>query len=595
MRRSRFDIPADTPVRWQTVKQLLPYLLEFRGRVALALFCLILAKVASVGLPYALKYTVDSLDVDDLSTVAVAVPIALVVAYGTLRFLNTILGEVRDTLFGRVTERAMRRLGLKVFQHLHDLDVGFHLSRQTGGLSRDIERGTSGISFLLRFLVFNILPTCLEIIIVVTLLLTQYGASYAGIIVTAVIVYVGFSVKATNWRTRYVHEMNQADSQSNTRAIDSLLNFETVKYFNNASYEAHQYDTSLATWEQSRRRNRLSLFALNGGQALVIALAVTAMMINATLGVLNGDMTLGDFVLINAFTMQLFIPLNFLGFVYREIRGAMANIHNLFNLLEITPAVTDKPDAGKLQITRSSVKFTDVCFSYEPKRQILRGISFDIAPGQKVAVVGSSGAGKSTLAKLLFRLYEPDSGQISIDGQSIASVTQASLRDSLGIVPQDTVLFNDSLLENIRYGKPDASDAEVEDVIRLAHLSDFVSSLPNGIMTQVGERGLKLSGGEKQRVAIARALLKHPAVMIFDEATSSLDSQSESAILQALKEAARAHTSLVIAHRLSTITDADNILVLHDGQIVEQGTHSELLTRQGRYFRLWMAQQENTQ
>ncbi len=594
MRRSRFDIPADTPVRWQTVKQLIPYLLEFRGRVTLALFCLILAKLASIGLPYALKYTVDSLDADDLSKVAVAVPIALVVAYGTLRFLNTILGEVRDTLFGRVTERAMRRLGLKVFRHLHDLDVGFHLSRQTGGLSRDIERGTSGISFLLRFLVFNILPTCLEIIIVVTLLLTQYGASFAGIIVIAVVLYVGFSVKATNWRTRYVHEMNQADSQSNTRAIDSLLNFETVKYFNNASHEAHQYDTSLAAWEQSRRRNRLSLFALNGGQALVIALAVTAMMINATLGVLNGDMTLGDFVLINAFTMQLFIPLNFLGFVYREIRGAMANIHNLFNLLQITPAVTDKQNAAALKITQGYVRFTDVRFSYDPQRPILRGITFDIAPGQKVAVVGSSGAGKSTLAKLLFRFYEPDSGQISIDGQSIASVTQASLRDTLGIVPQDTVLFNDSLLENIRYGKPDASDAEVEDVIRLAHLSEFVSSLPNGMMTQVGERGLKLSGGEKQRVAIARALLKHPAVMVFDEATSSLDSQSESAILQALKEAARAHTSLVIAHRLSTITDADNILVLHDGQIVEQGRHSDLLNNQGRYFRLWMAQQDNT-
>lgn len=594
MRRSRFDVPADTPVRWQTVKQLVPYLLEFRARVALALVCLILAKLASIGLPYALKYTVDSLDTDDLSTVAVAVPVALVVAYGTLRFLNTLLGEIRDTLFGRVTERAMRRLGLKVFRHLHDLDVGFHLSRQTGGLSRDIERGTSGISFLLRFLVFNILPTCLEIIIVVTLLLTQYGASFAGIIVIAVVLYVGFSVKATNWRTRYVHEMNQADSQSNTRAIDSLLNFETVKYFNNAGYEARQYDTSLAAWERSRRRNRLSLFALNGGQALVIALAVTAMMINATLGVLNGEMTLGDFVLINAFTMQLFIPLNFLGFVYREIRGAMANIHNLFNLLEISPAVTDKQDAGALRISRGYVTFTNVCFSYEPERPILKGISFDIAPGQKVAVVGSSGAGKSTLAKLLFRLYEPDSGQISIDGQSISSVTQTSLRDSLGIVPQDTVLFNDSLLENIRYGKPGASDAEVDDVIRLAHLSDFVSSLPEGTMTQVGERGLKLSGGEKQRVAIARALLKQPAVMIFDEATSSLDSQSESAILQALKEAARAHTSLVIAHRLSTITDADIILVLHDGLIVEQGTHNALLQRQGRYHNLWMAQQETT-
>lgn len=592
MPRHRFSVPADTPVRWQTLKQLTPYLFEFRGRVALAMACLIAAKLATIGLPYVLKYVVDSLDVDDPATIALAVPLGLVAAYGGLRFLNTLLSEVRDTLFGRVTERAMRRLGLRVFNHLHALDVGFHLGRQTGGLSRDIERGTSGISFLLRFLVFNILPTCLEIIIVVGLLLTQYGMSFALIIVSAVIAYVAFSVKATHWRTRYVHAMNQADSSSNTRAIDSLLNFETVKYFNNAEFEARRYDTALAEWEQARRKNRLSLFALNGGQSLVIAIAVTAMMANATLGVAEGRMTLGDFVLINAFTMQLFMPLNFLGFVYREIRGAMANIHNLFELLERPPKVQDTEDAFVLTPGAGHVVFDKVSFAYDAQRPILSELSLSIAPGQKVAVVGASGAGKSTLVKLLFRLYDPTGGRILIDGQDIGQATQHSVREVLGIVPQDTVLFNDSLQENIRYGQPDASDEDVWHVAKLAHLTGFIDSLPEGILTQVGERGLKLSGGEKQRVAIARALLKAPRILIFDEATSSLDSHSEQAILQALREAARSHTSLVIAHRLSTITDADNIVVLNQGQVVEQGTHTALLHQQGHYARLWQAQQQ---
>ena len=592
MPRHRFSAPVDTPIRWHTLSQLTPYLFEFKGRVGLAMACLIAAKLASIGLPFVLKHIVDTLDTENLTAVALSVPLALVAAYGALRFLNTILSEVRDTLFGRVTERAMRRLGLKVFTHLHSLDVDYHLSRQTGGLSRDIERGTSGIGFLLRFLVFNILPTCLEIIIVVGVLLKQYGMSFALIILGAVVSYVIFSIKATNWRTRFVHALNQADSTSNTRAIDSLLNFETVKYFNNADFEAQRYDTSLASWELARRQNRLSLFALNGGQALIIAIAATAMMINATLGVMAGTMTLGDFVLINAFTMQLFMPLNFLGFVYREIRGAMANIHNLFEVLERAPKVQDSPQAKKLSATQGRIRFEGVSFHYQPERPILRDVSFTVEPGQKVAVVGASGAGKSTLVKLLFRLYNPTQGEVFIDDQKITACTQNSVREVLGIVPQDTVLFNDSLLENIRYGDPQADDDKVRAVVKLAALDTFIASLPDGIQTQVGERGLKLSGGEKQRVAIARALLKNPQILVFDEATSSLDSQSEQAILQALKQAARAHTSLVIAHRLSTITDADCILVLDGGVLVEQGTHTALLQRNGHYARLWHVQQD---
>lgn len=591
MRPSRLPVSPDTPVRWQVFFQLWPYLLEFRQRVLLALLCLVAAKLASVGLPYVLKHTVDSLNVKT-ELALVAVPIALIVAYGGLRLFNVILGEVRDTLFGRVTERAMRRLGLTVFEHLHKMDLDFHLSRQTGGLSRDIERGTSGISFLMRFMVFNIGPTLLEIALVVGLLLVQYGWSFALIILSSVIVYVWFSMKATDWRTRYVREVNMADSSTNSRAIDSLLNFETVKYFNNEGYEARRYDDDLANWETARRKNRLSLFALNGGQALIIASAMTAMMANAAFGVSEGRMTIGDFVLINAFTMQIFMPLNFLGFVYREIRGSLANIDNLFTLLQRAPAIDDKDDAAPLVIAQSRIEFKDVCFHYTPERPILHKVSFTIEPGQKLAVVGESGAGKSTLVKLLFRFYEPTSGQILIDGQDITTVTQSSLRQAIGIVPQDTVLFNDTLIENIRYGRPGASDDDVERVIKMAHLDHFIKSLPKGGETQVGERGLKLSGGEKQRVAIARTLLKSPPILVFDEATSSLDSQSERAILQALKAIAVGHTSLVIAHRLSTIIDADTIVVMQKGQVKEQGSHSELLAQNQLYAALWKAQQQ---
>jgi|TARA_B100000519_G_scaffold35916_3_gene25731 ATP-binding cassette subfamily B protein len=584
----------NAPVKWHVLKQLRPYLLEFKRRVVLALLCLVAAKLASIGLPYVLKYTVDSLN-GDLTTLALAVPISLIVVYGTLRLLNVLLGEVRDTLFGRVTERAMRRIGLNVFKHLHNLDLGFHLDRRTGGLSRDIERGTSGISFLMRFMVFNIVPTLLEIGLVVGLLLFQFGWSFAFIIISSVICYVAFSMKATDWRTRFVQQMNEADSTTNSRAVDSLLNFETVKYFNNEAFEANRYDNDLAQWEVARRKNRLSLFALNAGQASIIATAMTAMMANAAFGVMNGDMTIGDFVLINAFTMQIFMPLNFLGFVYREIRGSLANIDNLFSLLAQRPAISDKPDSLALTlkggVENATVQFENVHFSYHDARPILNGITFQVEAGKKVAIVGESGAGKSTIMKLLFRFYEPTRGTVCVNGQDISQVTQNSLRSHIAIVPQDTVLFNTTLKDNIAYGNPNATDEEIMHAASLAHLNHFIAQLPDGINTKVGERGLKLSGGEKQRVAIARALLKGAPIMIFDEATSSLDSESEQAILAALRDAAKGHTSLVIAHRLSTIIDADNILVMNKGMITEQGTHSQLLQKQGVYAKLWHTQQ----
>lgn len=592
MRRNPYPERATKEVRWQVVPLLIPYLTEFKGRVTLALACLVAAKLASIGLPYVLKYTVDTLNTD-VTTLAIVVPISLILAYGALRLINVLLGEVRDTLFGRVTERAMRRLGLTVFKHLHNLDLSFHLNRRTGGLARDIERGTSGISFLMRFMVFNIVPTLLEILLVVGLLYIQFGWSFAAIILASVVAYVAFSMKATDWRTRFVIQMNEADSTTNSRAVDSLLNFETVKYFNNETFEANRYDKDLARWEKARRKNRLSLFALNGGQASIIAIAMTSMMANAAFGVMNGNMTIGDFVLINAFTMQIFMPLNFLGFVYREIRGSLANIDNLFELLDVSPVIQDAPDATKLKAPKPAVSFNGVNFHYQESRPILHDVSFDVAAGSKVAIVGESGTGKSTIMKLLFRFYEPTGGTVNIDGVDIKKVTQNSLREHIGIVPQDTVLFNTSLKENVLYGNPDADDEALNKALSIAHLTQFVESLPDGLETQVGERGLKLSGGEKQRVAIARAILKGAPILIFDEATSSLDSESEKAILSALRDAAKGHTSLVIAHRLSTITDADTILVMHKGAIVERGTHSELLALNGHYAALWLAQQHS--
>ncbi len=582
--------PENTPLNWRLLKRLWPIMVENRHRVLLALACLLLAKGAVLAIPFLLKALVDNLDASLALEASFALLLGLVLAYGGARFANVFFGELRDTIFGRVTERAMRRVGLQVFRHVHSLDLNYHLNRQTGGLARDIERGTSGISFLMRFFVFNIAPTLFEIAMVAGILLFSYGPSFSLVVIIAVLAYGWFSFRATEWRTRFVREMNEADSISNTRAVDSLLNFETVKYFANEEYEARRYDESLAVWEQARRRNRLSLFGLNGGQALIIAIAQTLMIGLAVSQVRSGQITLGDFVLINQFMLQLFLPLGFLGMVYREIKGSMANIENMFELLALNPAVVDAPGAPALAARSPRVRFESVCFGYHADRQILQDVNFTIEPGQKVAVVGASGAGKSTLVKLLFRFYDPDRGRITIDGVDIRSVTQHSLREHVGIVPQDTVLFNDSLIENVRYGRVDASREEVEEAIRAAHLDNFIRQLPEGADTLVGERGLKLSGGEKQRVAIARTILKASPVLVFDEATSSLDSHSEQAILASLRALAREHTSLVIAHRLSTVVDADQILVLDRGEIVERGTHEDLLAARGHYASLWQTQ-----
>ncbi|MEY8262589.1 MAG: ABC transporter ATP-binding protein/permease [Bermanella sp.] len=595
MRGMGSNYDPNKPVDWGVVKQIWPHLLEYKRRVGLALCCLLAAKLASIGMPFVLKFLVDDLDTQqaDSSLALIAVPLGLLLAYGFLRLCNVLLGEIRDTLFGRVTERAMRRVGLKVFEHLHALDLAFHLERRTGGLSRDIERGTNGISFLMRFLIFNILPTFLELFLVMGILWQQYSIDFALIVFFSVVSYVWFSKVTTDWRSQFIREANTADSRSSTRAIDSLINFETVKYFTNERHEAQLYDEDLARWEQAKRKNRLTLFALNSGQALIITVSMTAMLTLAAHHVAEGDMSLGDFVLINAFMMQIFMPLNFLGFVYREIKSAMINIERMFELMKVDSKVSDSAQAPSIEVTEGKIEFNEVAFSYEAERPILKGLSFVLQPGEKLALVGGSGAGKSTIAKLLFRFYDVNEGQILIDGQDIKQVSQLSLRQAIGVVPQDTVLFNQSILENVRYGRPGASDDEVKRAIELAHLKEFIEQLPKGYDTQVGERGLKLSGGEKQRVAIARTILKQPAILVFDEATSSLDSVSERAVLQAIEEVSRNKSSVVIAHRLSTIIDADRILVIEDGQVVEQGNHQSLLNMAGHYARLWHLQQSN--
>jgi ATP-binding cassette subfamily B protein len=577
---------------WQTLRSLLPYLMEFKWRVAAAMSLLVLSKLANVSVPLVLKEIIDAMSQPQA---LLLIPVFLVVAYGVLRLLSTAFGELRDAVFAKVTQRAIRRVAMQVFEHLHSLSLRFHLDRQTGGVSRDIERGTRGIGFLLNFTLFNILPTLLEIGLVAAILLNKYNVWFALITFITLVVYIAFTLFITEWRMVVRRTMNDLDSKANTRAIDSLLNYETVKYFGNEKYEANRYDRSMERWETAAVKNQVSLAWLNAGQSVIIAIGITVLMLLAADEVVKGHMTVGDLVLINVFMIQLYMPLHFLGFVYREIRHALADMEKMFGLLHEHREIADAPDAQELQVGNAEVRFEQVSFGYAPDRQILYDVSFAIPAGHKVAVVGSSGAGKSTLSRLLFRFYDVGAGRILINGQDIREVTQTSLRAAIGIVPQDTVLFNDTIYYNIAYGRPEATREEIIAAAQAAHIHDFIESLPLGYDSMVGERGLKLSGGEKQRVAIARAILKNPAMLIFDEATSALDSKSERAIQAELRTISQNRTTLVIAHRLSTVVDADQILVMDKGRIIERGTHRELLTQNRVYAQMWSLQKQEEQ
>ncbi|KPC50541.1 ABCB family ABC transporter ATP-binding protein/permease [Amantichitinum ursilacus] len=587
---------SETPARrndWQTLRALLPYLWQYKVRVITAMLLLVAAKVANVGVPLVLKRIVDALGVTPHT--AVLLPLGLVLAYGALRLCASVFGELRDAVFAKVTQGAIRRVALQVFDHLHALSLRFHLERQTGGMTRDIDRGSKGIAFLLNFTLFNILPTLVEIVLVALILLKKYDWYFAAITFGTIVIYIAFTLGITEWRMVHRRTMNNMDSEASTRAVDSLLNYETVKYFGNERWESERYDKSLRKWESASVKNQVSLSFLNAGQAGIIALGVTALVGLAAQEVVTGKMTLGDLVLVNAFLLQLYAPLNFLGFIYREIKHSLADMEKMFALLNRNAEIKDNANAIPLQTQQAAVAFNNVDFGYEADRDILQGVSFEIPAGKTVAVVGSSGAGKSTLSRLLFRFYDVNAGQVSINGHDIRNLTQSSLRQHIGIVPQDTVLFNDTIYYNIAYGDPTASHEQVIEAARSAHIYDFIMSLPQGFETTVGERGLKLSGGEKQRVAIARTILKNPPILIFDEATSALDSRTEKAIQAELRAIAASRTTLVIAHRLSTIADADQILVMDHGRIVERGTHGDLLAAQGAYARLWQLQQHEQQ
>jgi len=574
------------------LKRLLPYLWEFRGRVALAIAFLVAAKLANITVPMVMKRIVD--DLTPGAAVA-AVPVALLVAYGVLRLSSTIFNELRDIVFVKVAQRAMRRVALEVFDHLHALSLRFHLERQTGGLTRDIERGTRGISTLLSYMVFSVLPTVLEITLVTGFLIWRFDVWFGVITVAAIVLYIALTFTISEWRTAHRRQMNEMDSKANTRAIDSLLNYETVKYFGNERFEARRYDENLQRYERAAVTSETSLGFLNAVQAAVIAVAVSLLMWRAAEGIVAGSLTLGDLVMVNALLIQLYIPLNFLGVMYREIKQALVDMEKMFRLLGENREVEDRPGAPALAVNGAAIRFEHVDFSYDGVRPILHDVSFDVPAGAKVAVVGSSGSGKSTLARLLFRFYDVGAGRITIDGQDIREVRQDSVRAAIGVVPQDTVLFNDTIHYNIAYGRPDAAREEVERAARAAHIAEFIERLPDKWETSVGERGLKLSGGEKQRVSIARTLLKRPPIVIFDEATSALDSRTEKAIQAELAEIARGHTTLVIAHRLSTIVDADEILVLDHGRIVERGSFRTLLAAEGKFAEMWRLQQEQAQ
>ncbi|HPP96557.1 MAG TPA: ABC transporter ATP-binding protein/permease [Ottowia sp.] len=586
---------------WRTLRRLLPYLWQYKGRVLAAIAFMVGAKLANVGVPLLLKQLVDAMTLPAGSTTALlVVPVGLLLAYGVLRLMNSVFNELRELVFAKATHGAARAIALKTFEHLHGLSLRFHLERQTGGMTRDIERGVRGIESLVSFALFNLAATLVEVLLVLYILASRFDAWFAVITLTALALYIAFTVGLTQWRIQFRRQANQFDSAAHSKAIDSLLNYETVKYFNNEAFEARRYDESLEQLRRAQLKSRSTLGMLNAGQQLIIAVGLVAMLWRATEGVAAGRMTLGDLVMVNAFMIQIYIPLNFLGVIYREIKQNLTDLDKMFTLMDKEQEVADAPGAQALHTNGPvDVRFDDVHFAYEPARPILRGVSFEIPAGRTVAVVGPSGAGKSTLARLLYRFYDvggaPSSaaggGRILIAGQDIRRVTQASVRRAIGIVPQDTVLFNDTVAYNIRYGRTDASDTEVEQAARAAHIHDFIVGTPAGYATMVGERGLKLSGGEKQRVAIARTLLKDPPILIFDEATSALDSANERAIQAELKSAARGKTTLVIAHRLSTVVDAHEILVMDGGQIVERGTHLQLLAARGRYAHMWALQQ----